>query len=481
MKIRKFNFVFLAIGLLYFSVINSFSQDGHYWTQQYGTRSMLLSGSIIGGVDDLGAVYYNPARISQIKNPAFLLSADVYEWNTIKIEDAFGNNKNASTSDFGGVPSLAAGTFKIGFLKGHYFAWAILMRQNQDLTISYKDEVYDDVIESFPGDEYFGAEITQSAKSKEEWMGFSWAYPLNDKWSVGASGYLSIINSSKGNVINLQALTESNQVAIYRFNKSYSFNQYSLLGKAGLSYQSEKIILGFTVLTPSLMLKGDGGYQNELFFSGIEGESSDNYTSSYQNNLNTQYHSAWAVGAGLTYLIGKSRIHFSTEWYSTVPKYTIMEAADHIGQSAQDTNEFKLVDEFKSVINVGLGVKIFLSDNISFYTSFSTDFSAVTDHESRFVENEKEAYNSIFKSNFYHYGGGFVLDFKGADITLGATYTGAGLTLPRPFTFPEDGDDDIFDPDEHLEAKWRRWRIVFSFSLPFLKDYQKKVEEKMGF
>jgi hypothetical protein len=195
---------------------------------------MLLSGSVIGGVDDLGAVYYNPARLSQVSNPAFLLSADVYEWNSLKIEDAFGNNKNVSKSDFGGVPSLAAGTFKLPFLKKHYFAWAILLRQNQDLNLSYKNEVFEDVIDEFPGEEYFGAEIIQSGKAKQEWMGFSWAYPLNEKWSIGASGYLSIINNNKSNIINLQALTETNQVAIYRFNKSYNFTHYNLLGKAGL-------------------------------------------------------------------------------------------------------------------------------------------------------------------------------------------------------------------------------------------------------
>ncbi len=483
MKIKKFFIVCITAGVVLFLSIPNNAQDGHYWTQQYGTRSMLLSGSVIGGVNDLGAVYYNPARLSQIKNPAFLLSADVYEWNNLKIEDAFGNNKNASKSDFGGVPSLAAGTFKISFLENHHFAWAILLRQNQDLTLSYKDEVHDDVIENFPGEEYFGAELTQSSKGKEEWMGFSWAYPVNDKLSIGASGYLSVINQGKGNIINLQALTESSQVAIYRLNKNFSFTHYNLLWKAGLSYQAGKMLLGLTILTPSIKLKGNGNYQNELFFSGIEGisENPDAYTTSYQDKLDTKYRSPWSIGAGLTYFVGKSKIHFSSEWFSSVSKYTIMEAASHLGQSAGDTNVFKLVDEFKSVINAGVGIEIYLTNNISFYTSFSTDFSAVTDNVARFVENEAEAYNSIFKSNFYHYGGGFVLDLKGADVTLGLTYTGANLTLPRPFTFPEDSDDDIFDPYELLHAKWSRWRIVFSFSLPFLKDFQKKAEEKLGF
>ncbi len=474
-------FLFNSLLLFLFSVV-SIAQDGHYWTQQYGTRSMLLSGSIIGGVNDLGAVYYNPARLSQISEPAFLLSADVYEWNTLKVEDAFGNNKNASNSNFGGVPSLAAGTFKIPFLKKHSFAWAILLRQNMDLNISYKDEVYEDVIEQFPGEEYFGAEISLNSKGKQEWMGFSWAYPITEKLSVGASGYLSTINTGKDNNMSLQALAENNQVAIYRYHKKFSYSHYNLLFKTGLSYMTPKTILGLTFLTPSIRLKGEGNFQDELFFSGIEeySENDDVYKSSYQNELETKSRSPWSVGAGITQYIGKSKINISAEYFSNIPKYTVMKASDYFGQSAWDTNVFELVDEFNKLLNAGIGVEIFLAEKLAFYTSFCTDFSAVVDNVTSFAEDKPETSNSLFKSDFYHFGGGFVMDLKGADVTLGVTHTGATLNLPRPFSFPEDEEDEIFDPEDTVEVGWSRWRIVFSFSLPFLKDVQKKAEAEDG-
>src|SRR5438046_10559316 len=95
------------------SSLSILGQDGHYWSQQYGNRSILMSGSVIGGVEDLGAVFYNPGRLAVISNAAFLLSANVYEYNSIQISNAFGSAKNASRSDFKGVPTLAAGTFKI--------------------------------------------------------------------------------------------------------------------------------------------------------------------------------------------------------------------------------------------------------------------------------------------------------------------------------------------------------------------------------
>ncbi len=218
---------------------------------------MLLSGSVIGGVDDLGAVYYNPARLSQITNSAFLVNADVYEWNTMKFEDAFGENKNESNSEFGGVPSLAAGTFKLKFLKKHYFAWAILLRQNMDINLTYKDEVYEDIVDQFPGKEYFGAEIIEKSKTKEEWFSVAWAYPINDKLSIGASGYFSVIDSRKSNTINMQAMAESKEVAIYRFDKRYSMSFYTFRLKAALSYQTDSWIFGFTALTPPVNIMGE--------------------------------------------------------------------------------------------------------------------------------------------------------------------------------------------------------------------------------
>ena len=49
------------------------AQDGHYWSENFGNKSMLLSGTVNASVTDLGAVYYNPGRLGQIENPAFVI------------------------------------------------------------------------------------------------------------------------------------------------------------------------------------------------------------------------------------------------------------------------------------------------------------------------------------------------------------------------------------------------------------------------
>ena len=91
------------------------AQDAHYWTLQYGTRSTLLGGNVIGSVEDLGATYYNPARLALTSDLSFLLSAKVYQFDKVTVEDGAGEGVDARSSSFGGAPSLVAGTFKIGF------------------------------------------------------------------------------------------------------------------------------------------------------------------------------------------------------------------------------------------------------------------------------------------------------------------------------------------------------------------------------
>jgi hypothetical protein len=465
-------------GLAFLITVNLYGQDSHYWTQQYGTKSMLLSGSVIGGVEDLGAVYYNPARLSVTSGTAFLLSANVYELNTIKIDDVFGNSKNASTTQFRGVPTLAAGTFKIKKLPNHFFAYAFITRQNSDYNLSYSNEVYQDVLASLPGTEYFGAAVNIQSSSSQQWTSVSWSYAFSPKFSVGVTTNYSLNKQSKGNTIGLQALSESNEVALYRYTRNYSYTNNGLLWKIGTSATLKNWLLGLTITTPLVSLGGNGSYKFEEFFSPIAGTSTfpPTYKTTNQTGLALKFKSPLSIGFGVTRSIGKNKIHFSTEWFSSISKYTMMSTADKLSQSnPNDTIKFTLVDTERSVLNAGIGAELYISKKVSGFASFSTDFSSITDDQTRFVERKPEAGDGTWSSDFYHVGGGFVLNLNGADITLGVTHTGANLTIPRPFNFPDNPSQPIFSTNDVANARWDRWRFVFSFSFPFLKNYTKKL------
>jgi hypothetical protein len=475
---KQIKILLAATGL--FFAANLHSQDSHYWTQQYGTRSMLLSGSVIGGVEDLGAVYYNPARLSVITGTAFLLSANVYELSTVKIDDIFGNSKNSSTTTFRGVPTLAAGSFKIKWLPKHFFAYALLTRQNSDFNLAYQNEVHQDALPTVPGDEYFSGAINIQSSGSQQWTSVSWAYPINKKFSVGVTTNFSINKQSKGNTIGLQALSENNEVAMYRYIRNYNYSQNGFLWKIGASADLRNWLLGLTITTPLVSIGGNGSYRFEEYYSPIPGSTTvpPTYSTTNQTGLALKYKSPLSIGFGVSRNIGKNKIHFSTEWFNSVSKYNMMSAAVTLSQSnSSDTLRFNLTDNEKSVLNAGIGAEFFINKKISGFASFSTDFSSIGDNLTRFVERKPEASDGTWSSDFYHIGGGFVLNLNGADITLGVTHTGADLTLPRPINFPDNSQQPIFNPNDIANARWDRWRFVFSFSFPFLKNYTKKFTE----
>ncbi len=480
------NRIYALITFVFAFILSAHGQDGHYWTQQYGTKSMLLSGSVIGGVDDLGAVYYNPGRLAQIENPAFLLSASVYEYNILKASDAFGNNKSASKAEIKGVPTLAAGTFKVKFLPGHHFAYAIMTRQLADVSTQYSNEVYSDVFPSVPGKEWFTGLMGVTNKANEQWIGLTWSHTLSKKMSIGVTTNFVNNFQTRGASIDLRGLSASDSVAQYHYNRSYDYKETGLLWKIGLSGQFGKWNLGLTIKTPMVGFSGSGSYNYQLFSSSIPGlnKGPDVYTTSSQENLVAKSKSPWAVGFGATRTIGRNKIHFSTEWYSGISKYTLMSANDHYSQSRPITqNSFFLTDEMKSVWNAGIGFEVYVSQHVSGFASFSTDYSSVSNDITRFIQRLPEAANNSWKADFFNVGGGVVLDFKGADITLGVTHTGAKQTVPRLVNFPDNGgggNGTIFDPNSTTDLEWDRWRVVFSFSFPFLADYAKKKLESGG-
>ncbi len=471
------------VGLFSYSTLNLtsvYAQDANRWTQQYGTRSTLLSNSIIGGVNDLSAVYYNPARLSQLEDQGVVISANVYEWNSLTIENAFGDNKKLANSEFKGVPSLAAGTFKVPFLKKHYFAWAILNRQNVNNQFSYRNQFFGDVVDVIPGQEYFGADVQLSSFEKQDWAGLSWAYNINEHLSIGTSLYLSVLKSSKSVAVNMQALSENDQSVFYRYRKQYSFDHYSSLLKLAVSYQNAKFNLGLTVKTPSLRLGGKGNYIFEEYFSGIAntGHNDNVYISSYQNNLISNSYSPLAIGFGYSRRFGKNKLHFSAEYYHSVPKYTLLESDIYQGQSDGETYQFRLVDKYRAIVNAGVGIEIYLSDKFSFYSGICSDMSASNSNMNDFIDGV-ETRKTMLNANLNHYAGGFVLDLDNVDITLGLSYTGTNFKLLKPNVFPDESGN-VFHDQEFVMANLQKWRIVIGFSANFLKKMEERAKEKLG-
>jgi hypothetical protein len=456
------------------------AQDGHYWSENYGNKSMLLSGTVNASVNDLGAVFYNPGRLGQIENPAFVISAKVYEWNTIKVEDGIAEGVDLKKSKFGGAPSLVAGTFTVPFLKNHKFAYSFLTRQRTQADFFIRVEKEGDIIEAIPGSEIFNGKLSYNTDFREEWIGLTWSPPLGKKLSFGLSSFISSINKSVSLDLDMKTLDENNQVASLSINRQYNYGTDGLIWKMGLAWDLNSIKLGMTVTTPKVKIRGKGSSLNEAYLIGVDttgdGTNDDLYLFNIQEDLKSAFHSPWAIGLGVGFHFKKAIIHLSAEWYDKVALYNIIETAPFIVQSTGEELYFTLMDQLEAVINFGIGIELNLSEKSSFYTSFATNYSGVTSNIVRFAENKQEAYNSTLRADFLKFGSGFVLNTRWAEVTLGATYTGASQDFERPINFPDEGDDPIFDSNNTSTLKFTQWRIILGFSFPFAEKMKKSLE-----
>ncbi len=464
---------------LFVLLIQCFAQDAHYWTEQYGTRSMLLSNSISGSVEDLGAVFYNPARLGLIESNAFLISGKVYQLSTYAFDtkSAEGRTTPSSQSSFGGAPSLLAGTYRIKGLDKHSFAYSFLGRRRMDINLTEGNSIHGDVLPGVTGEEYLSGDMMMQKKFNEEWMGLSWAYAPYPRFSIGITNFLSVRKQDVADAMQVKAYTNAHEVEMYSKNSSYNYSHLGLVWKIGMAWLQDAFSWGVTLTAPMVSLSGDGSFNYECIYTGFN-EVAPVYEKDNQGDLNMTFKTPLSIAGGLGIKFKRGTLHGSAEYFHGVNEYTLMTSAPFKGQSTGVMYQAFLIDELKPVFNFGIGYNYVFSKSVNAYISYSTDFSAaVVGMDSNTTISR--TYASTFNSNIYHYGGGVVMHLKRADITLGATLASTNYTMRRVIGFPEMEGDNTQDNERHTNVYWKRWRFIVGISIPFLSDFAKKWEDKL--
>ena len=446
-------------------------QAGNHWTEQFGNRSMLLSGAVIGSVTDLGLVFYNPGRLGLVEKPAFVLNAKGYQWDRVSVENGLGEGVDLKDSKFGGAPSLAAGAFDVPFLEGHKFAYAFLTRRRDNNDVLLRTERSGDLFPEAPGDEYFSGTVEILNTMKEDWIGLTWAHTVGQRWSLGLSTFYYNLARKARLELDLRARTEANDVLVQNQNRTFKFQDQGFLWKAGLAGDFHPLSVGITVTAPRVSILASGRVQYEDLIAGFDAsnpESPDNtLIATIQNGLPAVTRSPWAVGAGVGVEWGQAVIHLSGEWYSAVPKYVVTEAKPFEAQSTGELTEYRIVEELESVVNGAVGIEWHQSERLSLFGSLATNGSATPAERSSFLELLDEVSTTTVQTDYLLGGGGLVVSTAHFDLTLGASYSWASDGLKRPLNLPDEGDEPVFGSDENARFVTSRWRFLLGFSFPF--------------
>ena len=166
-------------------MLNVIAQQGNYKYNQYGNRSILLTGNVTGSVTDIGLTYYNPSRLSLIENNGFAFNARAYQLNTLKVDPLITDGDPISRNTLNGVPSLVGGTFNL-FNQRFGYVFLSKYRLNRDISTSYND-LNQSIIDEFPEAQALGINTSLGNDIRDDWYGLSWAKKLDDKLSMGVS------------------------------------------------------------------------------------------------------------------------------------------------------------------------------------------------------------------------------------------------------------------------------------------------------
>jgi hypothetical protein len=392
------------------------AQDSHYWTYQYGTRSNLLGGAVIGSVLDLSGTYYNPGGLSLIETDAveLLMFAKVFHYPSITL-DGFGpKDALMNSTDLGEAPALFAGSLPFKGLGRHWLGYSYLKRGYAKLELTgtsvseydFQGVFLDDISTVVDGKIY--------ERLSEPWYGITWAYKLSEHAGIGISQYMTYRSHWLDYQIIAEALPSDNNVKLVLDSRHYKYNHYGLLWKIGAAFDFDRITLGLTLTTPRIHIYSTARSGLNTTVVRQNPDESDYMAVDFQDELKATYKSPLSVGFGMTYKFGLTNLFASAEWFEGIEQYTVIKGEDFEAQSTGETLLNEVIHEVDPVLNVALGVEHHLSSIFTLSGSFWTDFTS--------RPSDSTSNLSITDWDIYHFMGGTTISLQNSQLTLGMGY-----------------------------------------------------------
>ncbi|MCB0323090.1 MAG: hypothetical protein KDD69_05930, partial [Bdellovibrionales bacterium] len=178
----------LAVSALLLSTVPSANaQDTNQWYNQYGSRSSLMGGAVVGGVRDTSAGVYNPGALGFVENESLSVSANAYGISKITLENGSGTGEDLESQSIKAVPTLVSGIHRFEDDSVHTFGYTLLARIDASQNYTGRTDRFQDVIQEIPGDEEFTGQVSADQSIREYWLGGSYAYRLSDNISLGTT------------------------------------------------------------------------------------------------------------------------------------------------------------------------------------------------------------------------------------------------------------------------------------------------------
>jgi hypothetical protein len=451
-RILKY-FIFLAISTILIQPASA--QDTHYWNLQYGTRSTLLGGAVIGSVTDMAATYYNPAALALFPAPEILLSGKVYQYSSLNMNNGAGPGKDLTSSTIEAAPTLFAGSFTFDWLGNHTLSYSILTRQRMNFGIEGRRG---GIRDTESGEELVAGELIANQELSDLWIGLTWAAKLNDWLAIGVTPYISVRDQKTRKHAYTENLDQFGNVSAAIITQQFEYKNYRLVAKGGIGANLDPLTLGLSITTPSLSLSGSGSSLINVVNTGEGTNEETAYTANFQQETSAVHHLPLSIGVGAGYRLGKNNIHVSVEWFDQVDRYTVIDTEPFISQSTGETINYLVENELKSVVNYGVGAEFYLIENLDFFISYVTDFSAAVPNTTTNL--------TVSTWDIYHLSTGASFSIGRSEFTLGINYAFGSGKAKGPVNLPEgEIKNTLVDILENSELDYRRLKFLIGFSI----------------
>jgi hypothetical protein len=415
------------------------AQDAHYWTYGYGPVGQLTEGVLVGGVEDLSAVFYNPGALALIDRPHFVVGLTSVELANIDVPGAAGEGLDFDQGIVDVVPSMVAGSVGANDGQKDQFAFAFLSRHDSDWDLGYS--ALDVSAASPDGSAGFGR---FRQRLVEYWVGGTWSRRLSDRLAIGVSPFFAFRGQRSRRSLTLEEVSTDASTTAFIGTES-EYNHMRLLAKAGIAWRPGRWELGATVTAPGFKLWGDGKSTFNASLSSVGGKPF--LSAATQTDLETEYHAPWSVAGGATWRHSRGAIHTTLEGFSSVAAYDILQPEPAPIAGSSQTVSLTYRGEARGVFCYGIGLEQHLGERVVLY-------GGAAHNESAYVAN-RDAFASWDLTDLT---GGLTFDRGRAKLALGVGYAWGTSDLPQVVVPPG-------QTPATLEAHFSRW--TFSIGASF--------------
>lgn len=404
----------------------------HYWSFNFNSQSSLLSGAVVAGDGGNTSIYFNPSTISEIENGSHLsFAASLFTWGVFYFKDALGDNIDITNVSFNVQPQFLSYSYRPKNSKCA-FAFTVLTRTKGRFDINYYNSRELEVISSSPGLENYNVAFQYYLDYSDNWFGLAGSYDVSDKFKVGASLFFSASHLSYRTKTSALAFSPVDTVWIDgvpnpalvsegSYTETFKFNNYRLIAKLGFSYVVEKWRFGlnFTTRSVSMFSAGKEAYRKQRM-SNITNPVNNEFMPGYvivngqtNENLTARVKLPFSASFGLIYEVDgeANRLYFTMEYFSGIAPYKMVDVPikDDITSSIvydnlENKDWLSIVDVAKPVLNVAIGYRWKLDENLMFLSGFRTDFNNIKHADYKGYST----YNKVNTTDIdiYHYNGG---------------------------------------------------------------------------